>query len=85
MKYPIIPGSRCEVISVHHPCFNHWLGRKVIVTKVLGTCAMAHDDEPVTYRINRFGRHVVKHDPRCIEVFYSLDSLRLYCPSRISK
>lgn len=73
------PGRRCEIVSVHHPCFSENIGKHVIVTKVNADfrCVWAHDDKPVRYRINRNGRRVLAYDPRCIQTIYAMASLRL--------
>ena len=73
----IVPGSRCQIISVHHRCMNKALGRVVVVVKVLKNSVLAHDDKPLTYRTNRAGRRVVSNDPRCIQTFYGIEQLRL--------
>lgn len=75
---PFVPGMRCEVVNVQHPCFSHYNGRRVILVKVHADTrqAWAHEDAPVTYRINRNGRRVVDRDPRCIQSIYSFDQLR---------
>lgn len=77
--WPFAPGVRCEVVSVHHPCFSHYIGKRIIITKVHPDTRQvwAHEDKPVTYRTNRAGRRVVDHDPRCIQSIYSFDDLRI--------
>jgi hypothetical protein len=73
------PGTRCEVLSVHHPCFAREVGKIVIVTKVNPDfrSVFAHDDKPVTYRVGRNGRRVVASDPYCIQTIYSMEALRV--------
>lgn len=73
------PGVRCEIISVHHPCFSSAIGKVVFVTKVSADTLQvwAHDDRPVTYKANRNGKRVVDSDPRCIQTVYSMDGLRV--------
>jgi len=75
----IVPGSRCQIVSVHHRCFSYLLGRVVVVVKVNPefNSVWAHDDKPLTYRTNKHGRRVVDHDPRCVQSLYSLEELRL--------
>lgn len=72
-------GQRCEVVSVHHPVFNHYIGRRIIITKVSPETRQvwAHDDRPVTYKTNRQGRRVIDSDPSCIQSIYGFDQLRL--------
>jgi hypothetical protein len=45
----IVPGSRCQIISVHHRCFNDKLGRVVVVVKVFENSVLAHDDKPLAH------------------------------------
>jgi hypothetical protein len=73
------PGVRCEIVSVHHPCFAKDVGKIIVVTKVSADTRQlwAHDDKPVTYKVNRQGRRVVDSDPRCIQTVYGMDSLRV--------
>jgi hypothetical protein len=73
------PGVRCEIVSVHHPCFSRDVGKVIVVTKVSADTRQvwAHDDRPVTYKINRNGRRVVDSDPRCIQTVYGMDGLRV--------
>jgi hypothetical protein len=75
----IVPGSRCVIAAVHHPCFRRDIGKVIIVDKVYPDhgSVLAHNDEPIRYRVNRAGRRVVDHDPRCIQTYYSIDALRL--------
>jgi len=73
----IVPGSRCQIVSVHHPAFDDWLWRFIVVVEVDGSSVRAHDDKPVTYRINRFGKRVADYDPRCVQTYYSIDQLRV--------
>jgi len=75
----IVPGARCQIVSVHHSAMRHYLGRVIVVVKVnpdFGS-VWAHDDKPVTYRTNRFGRRVIASDPRCIQSIYGFEQLRL--------
>ncbi len=73
------PGVRCEIVSVHHPCFSRDIGKVIVVTKVSADTRQvwAHDDRPVTYKVNRNGRRVVDSDPRCIQTVYGMDGLRV--------
>lgn len=73
------PRARCRIVSVHHPCFRKDLGKVVVVTRVnIGyESVWAHDDRPVTYRMNARGRRVVQSDPRCIETVYAMANLRI--------
>jgi hypothetical protein len=73
------PGVRCKIVSVHHSCFSSDVGKVIIVTKVSADSRQvwAHDDKPVTYKINRTGRRVVDSDPHCIQSIYGMDSLRV--------
>lgn len=73
------PGVRCEIISVHHPCFSRAIGKVIVVTKVSADTRQvwAHDDRPVTYKVNRTGRRVVDSDPSCIQTVYGMDGLRV--------
>lgn len=73
------PGVRCEIVSVHHPCFAKDIGKVVVVTKASQDTrqVFAHDDKPVTYRVNRHGRRVIDSDPRRIETVYGMDSLKV--------
>lgn len=74
----IRPGSRCRIIRVHHPCFNHRLGQAVIVVSIFDeNNVLVYDDKPFTYRINRKGERVVDRDPRCIREFIGPDELEL--------
>lgn len=72
-------GVRCEVVSVHHPCFSGDVGKVIIVTKVSADSRQvwAHDDKPVTYKLNRNGRRVVDSDPRGIQSIYGMEALRV--------
>ena len=73
------PGVRCEIIAASHPSASRDVGKRVIVDRVnpeYGS-VWAHDDKPVTYRINRAGRRVVDHDPRCIQTIYGVDQLQV--------
>jgi hypothetical protein len=74
-----LPGTRCEIVSAHHSCFAKDVGKVVIVTKANPDfrSVFAHDDKPVTYRINRNGRRVVVSDPSCIQTIYSMEALRI--------
>ncbi|CAD7741817.1 Protein KlcB (plasmid) [Xanthomonas hydrangeae] len=71
-------GMRCQVIHVHHPCFEKEIGKHVIITKISAETRQvwAHDDRPAIYRVNRNGRKVCEYDPRCIESCYSFDLLQ---------
>jgi hypothetical protein len=73
------PGVRCEIVSVHHPCFSGDVGKVIIVTKVSADSRQvwAHDDKPVTYKLNRNGRRVVDSDPRGIQSIYGMEALRV--------
>ncbi len=73
------PGVRCEIVSVHHPCFLRDIGKVIVVTKVSADTRQvwAHDDRPVTYKVNRNGRRVVDSDPRCVQTVYGMDGLRV--------
>lgn len=73
------PGVRCEIVSVHHPCFAKDIGKIIVVKKVSpDTCQVwAHDDKPVTYKINRNGRRVVDSDPQCVQTIYGMEALRV--------
>ena len=73
------PGQRCEIVSVHHPVFNRYIGKRIIIVKVHPDTRQvwAHDDRPVTYKTNRAGRRVVDSDPSCIQSIYGFDQLRL--------
>ena len=73
------PGVRCEVVSVHHPCFFGDVGKVIIVTKVSADSRQvwAHDDKPVTYKLNRNRRRVVDSDPRGIQTVYRMGALRV--------
>lgn len=73
------PGQRCEIVSVHHPVFAHYIGKRIIIVKVHPDTRQvwAHDDRPVTYKTNRAGRRVVDSDPSCIQSCYGFDQLRL--------
>lgn len=73
------PGVRCEIISVHHSCFSRDIGKVVVVTKVCAETRQvwAHDDKPVTYKVNRNGRRIVDSDPRCIQTVYGMDCLQV--------
>ena len=72
-------GVRCQIKSVHHPVFAKDIGKKLVVTRVSAETrqVFAHEDRPVTYKINRSGRRVVDSDPRCVESIYSMDALRI--------
>jgi hypothetical protein len=74
---PLFPGARCKVISVHHPAFNNELEQAVVVAKLAGEQVWVSKDEAPRYRINRAGRRVVAHDPRCIQTLHFASSLRL--------
>lgn len=73
------PGQRCEIVSVHHPVFNRYIGKRIIIVKVHADTRQvwAHDDSPITYKTNRAGRRVVDSDPSCIQSIYGFDQLRL--------
>jgi hypothetical protein len=73
------PGQRCEIVSVHHPVFDRYIGKRIIIVKVHPDTRQvwAHDDRPVTYKTNRAGRRVVDSDPSCIQSIYGFDQLRL--------
>lgn len=73
------PGQRCEIVSVHHPVFAKEIGKRVIITKVCPDTrqVFAHEDRPVTYKLNRAGRRVVDSDPRCIQSIYGFEQLRV--------
>ncbi len=73
------PGQRCEIVSVHHPVFNRYIGKRIIIVKVHPDTRQvwAHDDRPITYKTNRAGRRVVDSDPSCIQSIYGFDQLRL--------
>lgn len=73
------PGQRCEIVSVHHPVFAKYIGKRIIIVKVHPETRQvwAHDDRPVTYKTNRAGRRVVDSDPSCIQSVYGFDQLRL--------
>ena len=72
-------GQRCEIVSVHHPVFNRYIGKRIIIVKVHPDTRQvwAHDDRPITYKTNRAGRRVVDSDPSCIQSIYGFDQLRL--------
>jgi hypothetical protein len=71
-------GARCEVVSVHHPVFAKTIGTIVkIVTIYDSGNVEAHEDKPVSYRLNRRGVRVVEFDPTCVRSFYSIDQLKL--------
>ncbi|MBV6831308.1 klcB [Xanthomonas euvesicatoria] len=73
------PGQRCEIVSVHHPVFKPYIGKRIIIVKVHPDTRQvwAHDDRPITYKTNRAGRRVVDSDPSCIQSIYGFDQLRL--------
>ena len=75
-RHEIVPGTRCEIVAVQHPCFESRIGRVVVVTRVFESCVMAHDDKPITYRINRAGNRVVDCDPQRVLIWYGLSELR---------
>lgn len=29
------PGQRCEIVSVHHPVFNRYIGKRIIIAAVV--------------------------------------------------
>lgn len=72
------PGQRCRIVGVHHPVFASSIGRQIVVVKVCAEFGLvwAHDDRPVTYRLNRHGRRVVASDPSCIQSLYGIQYLR---------
>ena len=72
--------QRCEIVSVHHPVFDRYIGKRIIIVKVHPDTRQvwAHDDRPVTYKTNRAGRRVVDSDPSCIQSIYGFDQLRAY-------
>ncbi len=73
------PGQRCRIVSVHHECFRKDLG-KIVVVKAVNldfNSVWAHDDKPVTYRINARGNRVVNSDPTCNQTIYGMISLRI--------
>ncbi len=74
-----LPGARCEVISVHHPCFADDIGKRVVITEVMEDSRQvwAYEDKPVTYKVNRAGYSVVDRDPRGVLTLYSVDQLSL--------
>lgn len=59
--------------------FEDNIGKKVIITEVRPDTRQvwAHDDKPIRYRMNRNGRKVVDHDPRCIHSIYGFDDLKI--------
>lgn len=72
------PGSKAQIARVHWPWDAKRLGRVVVITKPdhhLGT-VFAHDDVPVTYRMNSKGRRVTDRDPRCIQSVYLMADLK---------
>lgn len=73
------PGQRCEIVSERRPLFANEIGKRVIITKVYPDTrqVFAHDDRPVTYKVNRAGRRVVDSDPSCIQSIYSFEQLRV--------
>lgn len=72
------PGSKAQIARVHWPWDAKRLGRVVVVTKPCHQLrtVFAHDDVPVTYRLNSKGRRVVNHDPRCIQSVYLMADLK---------
>lgn len=73
----LVVGSRCVIVSVHHPAFDKDIGKAVVVARVLEHSVTVCDDRPKTYRVNRAGRSVVASDPSCCQTFMSADRLRL--------
>jgi hypothetical protein len=78
-KLPFQIGQRCEIVSIHHPCFAKMIGSRVVITKVCPDTfqVWAHDDKPVRYRINKQGRQVIDYDPKCVQSLYSFDQLKV--------
>ncbi|MDD5112917.1 MAG: klcB [Methylobacter sp.] len=72
-------GQRCKIVNVHHPVFAKEIGKQIIITKVSQDTRQvwAHDDKPPTYRINRNGRRVIEHNPKCVQTIYGFDNLRI--------
>jgi hypothetical protein len=75
-------NARCTIAAVHHPAFSKEIGRKVVVARLRGQMAWIYNDQPVRYRINRAGRSVVDHDPRCIQTATSAEFLWLNVGAR---
>ena len=51
----IVPGARCQIVSVHHPAVRHYLGRVIVVVKVntdFGS-VWAHDGVAAEFGKNR--------------------------------
>jgi len=72
-------GTRCRVVSVHHPALEQEIGKVIVVTEVCHKTqtVWGHLDEPVRYRINRLGRRVVDYDPRQITGPYGMGRLEV--------
>ncbi|WP_321874630.1 hypothetical protein [Burkholderia ubonensis] len=70
-------GSKCKIVSVHHPVFNDNIGKSVVVGKIYETCVAIYDDRPVRYRVNRAGRSVIASDPSNYQTLISADQLQL--------
>lgn len=70
-------GSKCVIVSVHHPVFNKDIGKAVVVGKILDHSVTIYNDKPKTYRVNRAGRTVVASDPSCYQTYISAHQLRL--------
>ncbi len=72
------PGQRCQLISVHHHCFEKDVGKFVIIRELCPKSRQAwvSDDRKPTYRRNRNGKQVVQHDPSQVRTLYSYDQLR---------
>ena len=66
-------GQRCKVMAT-----GYLPGSVVVVAKVWvdTRTVFAHQDKPVTYKLNRNKRRVVDSDPRSIQTAYSMDDLQ---------
>ncbi|WP_155688205.1 hypothetical protein [Burkholderia stagnalis] len=70
-------GSKCKIVSVHHPVFNDNIGKPVVVGKIYETCVAIYDDRPIRYRVNRAGRSVIASDPSNHQTLISANQLQL--------
>lgn len=76
-------GQVCEIVQndprhlTMPKVFPDRIGQRIVITKLMDDYVWAHDDKPVAYRINRFGRRVVEFDPRGVESLYRIDDIRV--------